>query len=449
MGGSFGGYMANWIAGHTNRFDAIVTHASLWALDQFGPTTDGAYWWAREMTPEMAQANSPHRFVGDIATPMLVIHGDKDYRVPIGEALRLWYELLSYSVCPPTRTAKARTGSCTTRRRTIGCWLRSTPRSGTRWSRRSWATTCAANSDSCPNCSGSVEIVTQREFDLVLYGATGFAGKLTAEYLARAGGQARIALAGRSEERLRAVRDGLGPGAQSWPLVTADATAQDSLDAMAARTQVVVTTVGPYARYGMPLVAACAAAGTDYADLTGETTFIRDSIDLHHKQAIDTGARIVHSCGFDSVPSDLTVYALYQRALADGAGELGDTNLVVRSFAGGVSGGTVASMLELLDTLSSDPEAWALMNDPYTLSPDRGREPELGAQPDVRWRRGGEIAPELVRLLDRCVCDGGAEHPNRAAQQRITGLRLRAPLRVRRADEPGAFASPRRWRPRP
>ena len=100
MGGSFGGYMANWIAGHTDRFDAIVTHASLWALDQFGPTTDSAYWWAREMTPEMTQRHSPHRSVADIATPMLVIHGDKDYRVPIGEALRLWYELLSHSALP-------------------------------------------------------------------------------------------------------------------------------------------------------------------------------------------------------------------------------------------------------------------------------------------------------------------------------------------------------------
>ncbi|WP_283606838.1 alpha/beta hydrolase family protein, partial [Mycolicibacterium poriferae] len=102
MGGSFGGYMANWIAGHTDRFAAIVTHASLWALDQFGGTTDGAYWWAREMTPEMAAANSPHRFVTEIRTPMLVIHGDKDYRVPIGEALRLWYELLSSSALPAT-----------------------------------------------------------------------------------------------------------------------------------------------------------------------------------------------------------------------------------------------------------------------------------------------------------------------------------------------------------
>lgn len=100
MGGSFGGYMANWIAGHTNRFDAIVSHASLWALDQFGPTTDAAWYWQREMSPEMAVENSPHLYVADITTPMLVIHGDKDYRVPIGEGLRLWYELLAESGLP-------------------------------------------------------------------------------------------------------------------------------------------------------------------------------------------------------------------------------------------------------------------------------------------------------------------------------------------------------------
>jgi dipeptidyl aminopeptidase/acylaminoacyl peptidase len=100
MGGSFGGYMANWIAGHTDRFDAIITHASLWALDQFGPTTDGAYWWAREMTESMAQQNSPHLSVGEITTPTLVIHGDKDYRVPIGDGLRLWFDLLTKSGLP-------------------------------------------------------------------------------------------------------------------------------------------------------------------------------------------------------------------------------------------------------------------------------------------------------------------------------------------------------------
>jgi dipeptidyl aminopeptidase/acylaminoacyl peptidase len=100
MGGSFGGYLANWIAGHTDRFDAIVSHASLWALDQFGPTTDAAYYWTTEMTEEMARRNTPHAHVDKITTPMLVIHGDKDYRVPIGEALRLWWELLARQADP-------------------------------------------------------------------------------------------------------------------------------------------------------------------------------------------------------------------------------------------------------------------------------------------------------------------------------------------------------------
>lgn len=236
----------------------------------------------------------------------------------------------------------------------------------------------------------------EREFDIVVYGATGFVGKLTADYLARRGGEARIALAGRSQDKLLKVRESLGEKAADWPLIVADADQPSTLNALAAQTRVVVTTVGPYTKYGMPLVAACAAAGTDYADLTGETMFIRDSIDTHHKEAADTGARIVHSCGFDSVPSDLTVYALYRQAERDGAGQLGDTSMVVRQFAGGVSGGTLASMLEVLDTASSDPDARRQMNDPYTLSPDRTAEPELGAQPDIRWRRGAEIAPELA-----------------------------------------------------
>lgn len=235
----------------------------------------------------------------------------------------------------------------------------------------------------------------QREFDIVLYGATGFAGKLTAEYLAKAGGDARIALAGRSPDKLLAVRETLGDNAAAWPLISADASQPSSLNAMAARTRVVVTTVGPYAKYGLPLVAACANAGTDYADLTGESLFIRDSIDRYHKQAVDAGARIVHSCGFDSIPSDLTVFALYRRAQQDGEGKLMETSMVVRAMAGGVSGGTVASMIDFLRTTASDPEARRLVNDPYTLSPDRDAEPRLGAEPDVRWRRGREIAPEL------------------------------------------------------
>jgi short subunit dehydrogenase-like uncharacterized protein len=237
--------------------------------------------------------------------------------------------------------------------------------------------------------------MTSREFDIVIYGATGFVGKLTADYLASAGGGARIALAGRSPERLAAIRATLGESAQSWPIITADAASPSSLDAMAARTQVVVTTVGPYSRYGLPLVAACAAAGTDYADLTGEAMFVRQSIDDYHKQAVDTGARIVHACGFDSIPSDMSVYELFRRARHDGTGELVDTNYVLRSFSGGVSGGTIASMIEVFRASSGDPDTRRLLSDPYTLAQDRGAEPELGPQPDLPWRRGREIAPEL------------------------------------------------------
>ena len=235
----------------------------------------------------------------------------------------------------------------------------------------------------------------QRELDIVLYGATGFVGKLTAEYLAKAGGTARIGLAGRSTERLLKVRESLGEAARNWPLITADAASPSSLNDMAASARVVVTTVGPYTKYGLPLVAACAAAGTDYADLTGETMFIRESIDTYHEQAVDTGARIVHACGFDSIPSDLTVYALFEQAREDGAGELGETNFVVRGFAAGVSGGTVASMMEVMATASADPEARRLMNDPYTLTTDRAGEPDFGHQSDTPWRRGRDIAPEL------------------------------------------------------
>lgn len=236
----------------------------------------------------------------------------------------------------------------------------------------------------------------EREFDIVLYGATGFSGKLTAEHLAHSGSTARIALAGRSSERLRGVRMMLGPNAADWPLILADASQPLTLEAMAARAQVVLTTVGPYTRYGLPLVAACAKAGTDYADLTGELMFCRNSIDLYHKQAADTGARIILACGFDSIPSDLNVYQLYRRSVEDGTGELCDTDLVLRSFSQRwVSGGSVATYSEAMRTASSDPEARRLVTDPYTLTTDRGAEPELGAQPDFLRRPGRDLAKRL------------------------------------------------------
>ena len=200
----------------------------------------------------------------------------------------------------------------------------------------------------------------QREFDIVLYGATGFAGKLTAQYLAKAGGDARIALAGRSQDKLLAVRETLGEKAQSWQLITADASQPSTLNAMAAQTQVVVTTVGPYTRYGLPLVAACAAAGTDYADLTGES-------DVHprkHRPLSQAGRR--HRCAHRAfVRIRFHPFGSHRVSRCTGgpsrttpASSATPTWWCARSRAG-YPAGTVASMMELMRTASADPEAQA------------------------------------------------------------------------------------------
>lgn len=216
---------------------------------------------------------------------------------------------------------------------------------------------------------------TEREFDLVLVGATGFVGRLTAAHLAQhAPASVRIALAGRSESRLVEVRSSLPGTAADWPLVVVDTTDPTGVVDLAGRTRAIVTTVGPYARLGMPLVSACAAAGTHYADLTGEVLFVRDSAEANHAEAERTGARIVHSCGFDSIPSDLGVWGLAQQVAADGEGTLGETTTHVRTLRGGVSGGTIDSMRQqALET--ADPGRRRAVTDPHGLSPDREAEP--------------------------------------------------------------------------
>ncbi|WP_211278069.1 saccharopine dehydrogenase family protein [Couchioplanes caeruleus] len=232
-----------------------------------------------------------------------------------------------------------------------------------------------------------------REHDIVVYGATGFVGVLVAEYLAaHAPAGTRVALAGRSESRLEAVRRRLGV---EWPLVVADAADSDALATLAAATRVVVTTVGPYAKYGRALARACAAAGTDYTDLTGEVLFVRSNIDENHDLARSTGARIVHSCGFDSIPSDLGVHVLHQRVTADGAGELTDTTLVVTSMRGGVSGGTIDSLRHQIDVVRKDRDLRRIATSPYSLSPDRAAEPDLGRQGDLVSLRGADVDPAL------------------------------------------------------
>ena len=179
---------------------------------------------------------------------------------------------------------------------------------------------------------------------MVVFGATGFVGRLVAAYLAgHAPEGVRIGLAGRSEQRLAEVRGRLGAAASAWPLLVADSADRASVAGLARAAEVVVSTVGPYRGQGLALVEACATAGTCYADLTGEVLFIRESIGRCHELAAGTGARIVHCCGFDSIPSDLGVLLLHQAARADDAGDLQDTTLVVAALKGGISGGTLAS----------------------------------------------------------------------------------------------------------
>ncbi|MCY1137711.1 saccharopine dehydrogenase NADP-binding domain-containing protein [Actinoplanes sp. Pm04-4] len=236
-----------------------------------------------------------------------------------------------------------------------------------------------------------------RDYDIVVYGASGFVGILTARYLAEhAPAGTRVALAGRSEPRLAAVRDKLGV---DWPVVVADAADTDALARLAASTRVVISTVGPYLKYGTPLTSACAEAGTDYVDLTGEVVFARQSIDANHERARATGARIVHSCGFDSIPSDIGVHVLARQVAADGAGELTDTTMVVTSMRGGVSGGTIDTLRHQMDVMKGDRRLRRVAASPYSLSPDRDAEPALGRQSDTATVSGAEVHPSLRGTL--------------------------------------------------
>ncbi len=186
----------------------------------------------------------------------------------------------------------------------------------------------------------------ERDYDIVLFGATGFTGRLTAEYLARhAPARLRWALAGRNLAKLEEVRDrlaGIDPRLEVMDLLVADAADSEALTGIVSRTRVVATTIGPYLQYGEPLVAACAAAGTDYLDLTGEQEFVDRTWLAHHEIAVASGARIVHACGFDSIPYDLGVYFTMQQLPTTGPVTVRG---VVRTN-GSPSGGTFHTALD-------------------------------------------------------------------------------------------------------
>ncbi len=219
-----------------------------------------------------------------------------------------------------------------------------------------------------------------RAFDVVVWGATGFTGQLVAEYLVErygVGGSLRWALAGRNRSKLEGVRRGLeavAPAAASeLPLLEADAGDAGSLAALAAQTKVVCTTVGPYARYGSALVAACATSGTHYCDLTGEVQWMRRMIDAHQRDAEASGARIVHTCGFDCIPSDLGTWFLQREMRARHGVPCRRVKYRVKGFSGGISGGTAASMFEMLEEVARDPSVRRVMGDPYALNPEGRR----------------------------------------------------------------------------
>lgn len=208
-----------------------------------------------------------------------------------------------------------------------------------------------------------------RDFDIVIYGATGFTGRLVAEYLVQAYPTGLSwAMAGRSRTKLEEVRDLIGAPADT-PLITADSADPTSLRAMVERATVVISTVGPYQLYGSDLVAACAASGTAYVDLCGEPAWMRHMIDAHEGEATRTGARIVFSCGFDSIPFDLGVLTLQEAARARYGSPAPRVKGRVRTMKGTFSGGTAASLKATLAAAARDPGIVKLLTSPFALTP--------------------------------------------------------------------------------
>lgn len=210
--------------------------------------------------------------------------------------------------------------------------------------------------------------MSDQEFDVVVLGASGFTGRLVAEYLqAQYGDSIRWAMAGRNQDKLEEVRAEVG--ADAVPIVIADSSDEASLRELCEKTSVVCTTVGPYARYGSILVGVCADTGTHYCDLTGEVQWMRRMIDQHQTGAEETGARIVHTCGFDSIPSDLGTFFVQQQMHDKHGVYASKVKCRIADSRGGFSGGTVESLMNVMDEAKEDRAIFTLMSDPYALNP--------------------------------------------------------------------------------
>ena len=213
--------------------------------------------------------------------------------------------------------------------------------------------------------------MTSKKFDIVVYGATGFTGRLVAEYLAahyKGDRQLKWAMAGRSLDKLKSVRDAVGAPSDT-PLVVADASDPASLKAMVEQTKSVITTVGPYMLYGNELLAACVASGVDYFDLCGEPIWMRQKIEQHEAAAKESGSRIVFSCGYDSLPFELGVFYAQKEAKKALGAAAPRVKGRVRKMVGTFSGGTAASMRALFEAAARDQSLVALLKNPFSLTP--------------------------------------------------------------------------------
>ncbi len=239
-----------------------------------------------------------------------------------------------------------------------------------------------------------------KDFDIIVYGATGFTGRLVAEYLTAHSGGARWAMAGRSADKLAEIRELVGAPADT-ALIVADASDEASLAAMVARTKVVLTTVGPYQLYGNELVAACAQGGTDYVDLCGEPAWMRHMIDAHAETAKASGARITFSCGFDSIPFDLGVLFLQDIVKAETGGPAPRIKGRVRKMSGGASGGTIASMKATMAAAAKDLSILGLLRDPFALTPGfKGPSQPMGLMPEYDKDTGMWAAPFVMAPIN-------------------------------------------------
>jgi short subunit dehydrogenase-like uncharacterized protein len=240
-----------------------------------------------------------------------------------------------------------------------------------------------------------------REFDVIAYGATGFTGRLVAEYLAQTYPTGvRWAMAGRSLTKLQEIRESIGAPADTV-LIVANSDDPASLTAMCERATVILTTVGPYQLYGSDLVAACAETGTGYVDLCGEPAWMRHMIDAHHETAKKSGARIVFSCGFDSIPFDLGVFTLQQTAKAKFGAPAPRVKGRVRIMKGAMSGGTAASIRATFAAAARDPRIFGLLGSPFALTPGfTGPHQPTGLIPEYDKAVGAWVAPFIMATIN-------------------------------------------------